>query len=131
MAATYWRGDDRTGSWWIKTYHPLTKALVRQSLETVEKSRADLICRRVELELGLRRPGICDVELPPKLAAALGLDAQPAPLIAGGASPAAPSCAINGMERAPISPPISEVLSEFVAYIRVENAPTPPTKSRT
>ena len=78
MAATYWRGDDRTGSWWLKTYRPLTKELVRHSLETVEKARADLICRRVELEIELRRPWAMGIEVPPKLAAALGLQIPPA-----------------------------------------------------
>ena len=117
MAAIYWRGDERTGSWWLKTYHPHTKELVRQSLETVVKSRAELICRRVELESELRRPWATGVDIPPKLVATLGLHCPPAtPILPAAADP------FNGTESATPSPAIEEVLSEFIAFIRVENS---------
>ena len=106
MAAIYWRGDERTGSWWLKTYHPLSKALVRESLETVDNARADLIRRRVELETELRRPWADGIQIPPKLGAALDLDCPPAIQIAE---------KINGTAPGTPSPHIEEVLSEFLA----------------
>ena len=114
MAAIYWRGDNRTGSWWLKTYHPLTKEPVRQSLETVEKCRAELICRRVELEVELRRPTVASQRIPEKLGVALGLDKMP--------ECPTPADAQQAPEQAP-SPDIKEVLGEFLAFIHIENSP--------
>jgi len=123
MATTYWRGDDRTGSLWIKFYPQKGAKAERLSLETTDSCRADLIRRRVDLEIELRRPELRGLELPSRLIEILDLAAPPQP-------PATPAILLppffggafpGGVM--PASPLIEEVLAEFLAYIAVENAP--------
>lgn len=88
---------------------------MRQSLETVEKCRAELICRRVELEVELRRPTVASQRIPEKLGAALGLNKMPEYPTPAADVPQAPE--------QPPSPDIKEVLGEFLAHILIENSP--------
>ncbi|MEI6562019.1 MAG: tyrosine-type recombinase/integrase [Verrucomicrobiota bacterium] len=71
MAAIYWRGDDRAGAWWIKFYPKKGADAMRASLDTVDHCRAELIQRRVELEVELRRPELSGIELPQSILNAL------------------------------------------------------------
>lgn len=118
MAAIYWRGDDRAGAWWIKFYPKKGADAVRASIDTVDHCRAELIQRRVELEIELRRPELSGIELPQSILNALNLSSPEAVT-------AIPNLQLPfvGMPQASIeSPAIEEVLSEFLAFIAVENS---------
>jgi len=62
MASVYKRGKIR----WIKFYPPGKSEPTRQSLGAVDPAWAELIRRKLELELHLRTPELRQVELPGK-----------------------------------------------------------------
>ena len=67
MASIYYRGKAPAGCWWIQFYHPRTGELSRFSLCTGDRYGAEVIQRRVELEVELRRPELQLVQIPPPL----------------------------------------------------------------
>ena len=69
MAAKYLRRQ----TWWVRFYHPITRELIRVSLETHDEARAELLRQRVELESELLAPRFKAAELPSDLIMALGL----------------------------------------------------------
>jgi len=68
MAAIY----QRNNKWWIKLTHPQTGEKIRQSLGTQDEARAQLLCRRAELEAALLEPEMQIADLPDSLYRALG-----------------------------------------------------------
>jgi hypothetical protein len=48
----------RRRTWWVKFHHPVTGARIRESLETHDPARAELLRRRIELEVALLRPSL-------------------------------------------------------------------------
>lgn len=56
MASIYYRGKPPGGCWWVQYYHPRSGELSRFSLLTGDRYAAEVIRRRVELEVELRRP---------------------------------------------------------------------------
>jgi len=83
MASIYYRGKPPGGCWWIQYYHPLTGKITRFSLATGDRYAAEVLCRRVELEVNLRRPELKLQLLPPPIVVDLG------PALLGDASPVA------------------------------------------
>ena len=79
MASIYYRGKAPAGCWWIQFYHPRTGELSRFSLATGDRYAAEVIQRRVEHEVELRRPELQLVEIPPPLTECLELASKTAP----------------------------------------------------
>lgn len=89
----------------------------------MDPAMAELIRRRLELELKLRQPELLSVSLPENLQQAIGIRSVP---ISPPEEPAAPSPQPPPASPAPpASAPISlkEVLAEYTAFIQVENSP--------
>ncbi|HEY3900220.1 MAG TPA: hypothetical protein VGM54_16545 [Chthoniobacter sp.] len=57
----------RRQTWWVKFHHPVTGVRVRESLETRDPARAELLRQRIELEVALRQPRISAAEIPQHL----------------------------------------------------------------
>lgn len=114
-------------TWWVRFYHPATKALVRESLNTHDEARAELLRQRIELEVQLQEPRFQMAPLPDPLQKILGgrvhlgegdLFSRPietAP--AASANPQFPPQAT--MQR---RVPIKEAVKDYIAFIRAENA---------
>ena len=116
MAAIYLRRQ----KWWVRFYDPRTGELVRESLGTSDQARAELLCRRVELETALLEPRLGALDLPENLRNILQLSPAPAfelhPLIAA----AAPQAHI------PPPPPrlrLDDALKAYVDSISENNDP--------
>ena len=54
----------RHQKWWIKFRHPVNGTLIRESLETTDEARAELLRQRVDLEVALHEPRLQSVALP-------------------------------------------------------------------
>ena len=63
----------RRQTWWLKLRHPVTGQLIRHSLDTADSARAELLRKRIEVEVVLLQPCFQSVELAPQLRSALGL----------------------------------------------------------
>ena len=116
MASIYPRGNTH----WIKYYPPGRSEPERQTLATPDPAMAQLMRRKLELEVALRQPELRGVTLPAKIWETLGESSLPA------ASPGAVVFSVAAVpaaaaSAAPASPLIEEVLFEYVAFIRVEN----------
>lgn len=73
MASIFLCEKRGAGLWWIKARSAQTRTLVRASLETRDPAMDELLRRRIELELELRRPELAGLALSPKLLADLEL----------------------------------------------------------
>jgi len=82
MASIFYRGKPPAGCWWVQYYHPRSGEITRFSLATGDRYAAEVIRRRVELEVDLRRPE-------------LQLQFLPAPIVEN-LGPAFPTAALNG-----------------------------------
>lgn len=60
----YRRPNRPGGVWWAKYYHPSTFEPLRDSLNTTDEARANLLPRRLDLEIELVRPDIGSVGIP-------------------------------------------------------------------
>ncbi len=72
MASIFYRGKPPAGSWWVQYYHPRSGELSRFSLVTGDRYSAEVIRRRVELEVDLRRPELQLQPIPPDVLKDLG-----------------------------------------------------------
>ena len=57
----------RRRTWWAKFHHPVTGARIRESLETHDPSRAELLRRRIELKVELCDPRFRAADIPARL----------------------------------------------------------------
>lgn len=122
MASVYARGKIR----WVKFYPPGCSQPSRQSLGEVDPALAELIRRKLELELQLRVPELRSVALPANVTGTFGDPAPPAP------APPVPPPPVPLSETPPVvpaaepvsphSPPARKVLAEYLAHIEVENS---------
>lgn len=114
MAAIY----KRRHMWWVRFYHPQTRALVRGSLGTSDPARAELLRLRVERECALLEPRIQSAILPPDILQALG-GVTPS---VGHPAPAGPQ-----PSAAPIPPvkrhPMDAAVRGYLDFVRTDNAP--------
>jgi len=60
MASIFKRGL----TWWVKFKHPATGKVSRESLQTQEEAKAELLCQRIALEVALQEPRFQAVQLP-------------------------------------------------------------------
>lgn len=123
MASIYTRGQTR----WIKFYQPGQVVPCRESLGHIDPAMADLIRRKLELELKLRQPELLSVALPENLQQAIGvLPAKEVPVVKleEPASSAPPPPSLSACPELPGPAPISlkEVLAEYITFIQVENS---------
>jgi len=117
----------RRSIWWIQFYHPVTRALIRESLDTADEYRAELIRERVDHEVALLDPRYRAVELPPQVRQIVlgGVRGENPPAVvpeAGASRQPQP-----GSMPAPAAPrrqrSIDEALGAYINFIRIENAP--------
>jgi len=115
MASIYPRGNTH----WIKYYPPGQSEPERQTLATPDPAMAELMRRKLELEVALRQPELRGIVLHAKIWETLGERclSEPSP----GVVPSVASIPAAGAPVDPGSPLIEEVLFEYVAFIRVEN----------
>lgn len=113
MASIYYRGQAPNGTWWLQFYHPQTGALLRQSLETSDHCRAELLRERAQLEIALLKPTIASISLPERFHRNLG----GAPTVETGrcvAQPVLPSTITRTT--------VETAVKEYVTLIRAENS---------
>jgi len=119
MASLY----QRRSTWWVQFYHPRTRKLVRESLCTSDKARAELLRQRIELEATLLEPRFRAADIPEPVRKALG-----APVIAqdtsgqGEIPVAAPAAAAPPTALPARRVPMDEALGSYIDFIRAENA---------
>ena len=69
----------RRQEWWIRLHHFETGRTIRYSLETDNESRAELLGRRMDLEVALLDPILHTLKIPPRLRQVMGsAEAKPA-----------------------------------------------------
>src|SRR5688572_3899759 len=66
----------RRHQWWVKLRHPGTGAIVRESLETTDEARAELLRQRLDHEVALLEPRFRVANIPPRLSEVLGLSGE-------------------------------------------------------
>ena len=118
MASIYFRGNNGSGAWWIKYYPPGQSNPARQTLGTGDPAIAELLRRRVELEIALRQPAIASVTLPANVAEIIGI-APPAAAAAPATTPPPPSL------YAPVilQTTIPVALKTYFDFVRSDNVP--------
>lgn len=109
----------RRSHWWIQFYHPVTRALIRESLDTSDEARAELLRERLDHEVALLDPRYQAVELPPRVRE----------IVAGRRTD--PSTASTVHTAAPCPTPLAaapvpgrsldEALVAYINFIRIEN----------
>jgi integrase len=63
----------RKQKWWIKLRHPITGSIIRESLETHDEVRAELLRASIELQARLLEPRFNSIEIPTSIRERLGL----------------------------------------------------------
>ena len=121
MASKY----QRRQQWWTKFRHPVTGTLIRESLETTDEARAELLRQRLDLEVALREPRFQAAEMPQRIRDALFM-AEPV----DGAAAAATAGPAQRVHAGFISPgqvprrtPVDEAVTAYLRYIASQNAP--------
>jgi len=71
----------RRQKWWVKLRHPVTGESIRESLETGDPARAELLRQRLDLEVALLDPRFGAAEIPQRLREALSLRSSDSPLL--------------------------------------------------
>lgn len=113
MASIYTRGQTQ----WIKFCLPGHPGPCRESLGRINAVQANLIRRKLEMELALRQPEFLSVSLPENLLRHLEIPpAMRPPVATMHEPPTEPPPSFSP------SPSLKEVLSEYVAFIRTENS---------
>ena len=105
----------RRQKWWIKFRHPLTGQRIRESLETGDEARAELLRQRLDLEVALLEPRFRAAEIPNAILLALRTGAsrtEPA-------SAAVPAAVAVPHKRATVD----KALAAYLRYIAAQNAP--------
>ena len=115
MASIYLRRK----SFWLQCYHPLTREPVRESLQTSDKAKADLVTEKLNLHLELLRPELQRLTLPPRFAALIEEMGGGSDLRLSTGQP--PGAGLPFLPMQVASTSIDEVLTEYMAYIRIEN----------
>ena len=100
--------------WWAKYYHPVTAICLRDSLGTADRARAELLCRRLEMELELARPDLASVELPEKIRARIGIQAAAVRATEGKPTPNK-TAAVSG------NATVHEAIGRYYRFIAAEN----------
>jgi integrase len=109
----------RRSLWWIQFYHPVTRALIRESLDTTDEARAELLRERLDHEVALLDPRFQATELPPRVRE----------ILSGGRQDPVAGSAISAPSPAPLAVPavpqrsLDEALTAYLEFIRIENAP--------
>ena len=119
MAAKY----QRRLAWWVRFYHPRTGQLVRESLDTRDEAKAELLRQRIELETALLDPRFRAADIPVAVHAALGIPVRAEINRADVPSPTATSSRAAGPPRPAVHrQPLDRVLQMYMAHIRSDNA---------
>jgi|GEM_PF-773523 len=123
----------RHRTWWVKFYHPVTGARIRESLETHDPARAELLRQCIELEVALSDPRFRAAEIPSHLRQEIDSwaanhtnlpgEAQQALIEVNEAPrPAPPTPAVRAQD-CQQQTTIDEALKKYFAQIQEENAP--------
>ena len=118
MASKFVRG----AKWWIKCRHPATGQLIRESLETSDEARAELLRQRITLEVELLQPRFQAVTIPDALRNALKLKAAADAANGGGDAPQQRS-EMPFPNRTPCRTSIEKALAVYYKFIESDNAP--------
>ena len=113
----------RRQTWWIKFRHPATGQSIRESLETQNEARAELLRARLDLEVALLEPRFQAVEIPQALRPVLRLPASGAAILAtADLQPAwhPPAVAVTSSRKRTT---IDEGVAAYLRFISSENAP--------
>jgi integrase len=113
----------RRQKWWIKFRHPVTGQRIRESLDTADEARAELLRQRLDLEVALLEPRFQAAEIPDAILRALGTSAartEPAPAaVPLATAQSLPAAATVPHKRATVD----EALAAYLRYIASQNAP--------
>jgi len=122
----------RHKTWWIKFHHPVTGARIRESLETHDSARAELLRRRIELEVALGAPCFGAADIPQTLRKEIDSWSHRPPVSPLEAPPTVPAQVSATMLPLSIAPlpakpqervRIEEAMLSYLDHIRVSNAP--------
>lgn len=114
----------RRQKWWVKLRHPVTGESIRESLETGDPARAELLRQRLDLEIALLDPRFGAAEIPQRLREALSLRSSDSPLLldeAQAPSPHPRSAPIVSVPHKRVS--VDEAITAYLRFITSENAP--------
>src|SRR5438067_9880568 len=118
MASKFMRGQ----KWWIKLRHPATGRLIRESLETADVARAELLRQRIALEVALLEPRFGAAEIPAHLREQLALRVHAAAVVPI-REEVEPS--MKGLAATPSTPrtTVDAAISAYLKFITTDNAP--------
>jgi hypothetical protein len=119
MASKFKRGC----TWWIKFTHPDTKQRVRQSLETHDEARAELLRERIELEVALLEPRLRRADLPDRIRKEMGLPAFEKQFEDNRLQPSSsvPLLTLPALSKPRVA--LDEAVKVYLNYIQTDNAP--------
>ncbi len=113
----------RRQKWWIKFRHPVTGQRIRESLDTGDEARAELLRQRLDLEVALLEPRFQAAEFPNAILLALGTGAartEPVPAAVPPATAQPVSAAVAVPHKRAT---LDEALAAYLRYIAAQNAP--------
>ena len=117
----------RRRMWWVKFHHPVTGVRIRESLETHDPARAELLRQRIECEVALRDPRFGAADIPPRLRRTIDSwnhERPASPMDAKETSPAI-TAAPPASASTPTSPTtrvaVDEALRGYFDFIRTDN----------
>ncbi len=112
----------RRSTWWIQFYHPVTRALIRESLDTADEAKAELLRERIDHEVALLDPRYEAVELPPRVREIVPTGSHGRALTVPHSQSTAISPEIPTMTTFGSGRSLDEALKAYVDFIRIENA---------
>jgi integrase len=121
MASKY----QRRQQWWAKFRHPATGTLIRESLETADEARAELLRQRLDLEVALLDPRFQAAEIPRRIRDVLrtsSIAGEPQNAIVALAPPP-PHPGLLAHAPVPRRASVDEALKAYLRFIAAENAP--------
>jgi integrase len=114
----------RRQKWWVKFRHPRTGQLFRESLQTHDAVRAELMRARIEVQLLLLEPKFHNVELPQSLASLLDcpVQAEVEAFIQTTAPPVTVPSPVQEPQPVRTRTTVDAAVAAYLKFVRSENA---------
>ncbi|MEI6561599.1 MAG: site-specific integrase [Verrucomicrobiota bacterium] len=115
-------------TWWVKFKHPATGKVFRESLQTQDEAKAELLCQRIALEVALQEPRFQAAQLPDSIWREIAFFDRPreqgSELLAFPSTEApTPHPGQAQTQKLLKRMPVEDAVKDYLNYIRADNAP--------